>query len=56
MRRKEKRLYNLGELKYEKLNPQDLEEVFAIHDKRWQKKIGNSEFSKGKTKLFWGPV
>lgn len=56
MRRKEKRLYNLGELKYEKLNPQDLEEVFAIHDKRWQKKIGNSEFSKGKTKLFFGDL
>lgn len=53
MRRKENRLNNLGEVIFKKLNPQNIEQVFRIHDKRWQRKIGNSEFSEGKTEQFY---
>lgn len=53
MRRKENRLNKLGEVSFEKLKLQNLEQVFRIHDKRWQRKIGNSEFSEGKTEEFF---
>lgn len=53
MRRKENRLNKLGEVNFEKIKLQNLEQVFRIHDKRWQRKIGNSEFSEGKTEEFF---
>lgn len=50
---KEKKLKNLGSLAYKRISPDGIDEVFEIHDKRWMRKIGNSSFSKGRTKEFY---
>jgi CelD/BcsL family acetyltransferase involved in cellulose biosynthesis len=53
MRRKENRLNKLGEVKFEKSSPKNLEQAFRIHDKRWQRKVGNSKFSEGRSEQFF---
>lgn len=53
MNSKEKKLKSLGNLAYEKVEQEDIEKVFEIHEKRWLKKVGNSSFSKGDTKEFY---
>ncbi len=52
MQRKERRLARLGELSFRPFagRESDIDRVFEIHDKRWQRKIGSSKFSKGKTR------
>lgn len=55
MQRKERRLARLGELSFRPFagRESDIDRVFEIHDKRWQRKIGSSKFSKGKTREFF---
>ena len=55
-RKKDNRLNNLGEIRFEKLDPKKLEQIFRIHDKRWQRKVGNSEFSEGTTKMLFSDL
>ncbi len=53
MKNKEKKLNSLGNLCYKKASSEEIEEAFEIHEKRWLRKVGNSSFSKGKTKEFY---
>ncbi len=55
MKRKAKRLRRLGQVEFKPFDgrSQDLEIIFGIHDKRWQRKIGTSNFSEGETREFF---
>lgn len=55
MERKEKRLARLGELSFKPFTERDgdIERIFDIHEKRWQRKVGHSKFSKGRTREFF---
>jgi len=58
MGRKERRLKRLGKVSFKTLSPKTvtppiIENIFDIHDKRWQRKIGSSKFSKGVTREFF---
>lgn len=53
MNKREKRINRLGALTYKRIPPSKLDEIFEVHEKRWQRKIGNSSFSKGDNKEFY---
>lgn len=53
MKKKEKRLNDLGVLTYKRISSAEIDRMFMVHDKRWLRKIGNSSFSKGDTKEFY---
>ncbi|MFU0801343.1 MAG: GNAT family N-acetyltransferase [Xylanivirga thermophila] len=55
MKRKGKRLKRLGNISFKAFdtNKDDIEVIFNIHDKRWQRKIGSSKFSEGITREFF---
>lgn len=55
MKRKKNRLGRLGEVSFKPFTgiQEDIETIFDIHDKRWQRKIGSSKFSEGKTREFF---
>jgi len=54
--KREKRLKKLGCIEYRKIDDENLEEIFNLHDKRWMKKNDTSNFSVGNTKEFFKEV
>ena len=55
MKRKENRLKRLGRISFSPFEggADELETIFDIHDRRWQRKIGSSKFSEGATREFF---
>lgn len=53
MNKKERKLKELGSLDYKKVSISEAKEIFGIHEKRWLRKMGNSSFSKGRTREFY---
>lgn len=52
-RRDEKRLKELGEIKYTELDIRDIDQVFSLHNSRWKKKMDTSGFSAEKSREFF---
>jgi len=50
---REKALSKLCDLKFEKAAPEELNVIFKLHQKRWQKKIDQNGFGKGTSKVFF---
>jgi len=53
IKRREKKLKELGDFYFRPLDLQRLEDVFSIHRKEWRKRDDRSGFSEGKTKEFF---
>ncbi len=50
---REKALSRLCCVTFEKVSPAELETIFTLHQKRWQKKIDGNGFGKGRSKEFF---
>jgi CelD/BcsL family acetyltransferase involved in cellulose biosynthesis len=51
--RKEKRLKKLGNTAFQPLKEDQLDAMFQLHEKRWQRKLDTSGFTKGHTHEFY---
>ena len=56
LERKSKRLEKIAQLQFRQGNREDMPSAFEIHEMRWERKSGNSSFSKGNARKFFTEI